>query len=217
MPDYISPRVTEMMVHNGRDACFMKDKKGYLPAHVACSRHCSPEKLHMLLRINRGALTAKTHSGDTLLSLAVNTATRTHPNYALIDDLKRRLDDIDIGVGEDEMEMLKDEEARRLLKFQDSDGRRRRRGTRVVIDQDGPVLLVTTQAVSPRVSSDDDSDVYLSPSPDAFSPVPLFRPPRTKTTRKRKVTEDEEDMDPATLLLHFSRHTDKDIKLIASV
>jgi hypothetical protein len=166
----------------------MKDKKGYLPAHVACSRHCSPEKLHMLLRINRGALTAKTHSGDTLLSLAVNRATRTHPNYALIDDLKRRLDDIDVG--EDEMEMLKDEEARRLFKFQDSDGRRRR-ATRVVIDQDGPVL--TTQAISPRVSSDDDSDVYLSPSPDAFSPVPLFRPLRTKTTRKFSTKQSHSD------------------------
>jgi hypothetical protein len=32
--------------------------------------------------------------------------TGSYPNYALIDDLKRRLDDIDIGVGEDEMEML---------------------------------------------------------------------------------------------------------------
>lgn len=210
-----------MMVQNGREACFMKDKKGYLPAHVACSRHCSPEKLDMLLKVNRGALTSKTNSGDTLLSLAVKTATRTHPNYALIDDLKRRVDNT-TGTGQDEMEILKDEEARRVCKFQDSDGRRhgKTRGTRVVVDRDGPVLT-TIEANSPRVSSDDESDKSYTPSLDeAFgSPVAASVFPRrtNMTTRKRKVTEDEGDMDSATLLLHFSRHMDKNIKLIASV
>mmetsp|Transcript_11448 Transcript_11448/g.21163 ORF Transcript_11448/g.21163 Transcript_11448/m.21163 type:complete len:447 (+) Transcript_11448:521-1861(+) len=90
--DYISPRLTEAMIQEGLRACFMKDRKGYLPVHVACSRHCSPEKLQMLLDVNPSSLVAKTNDGDTLLSLAIKTATKSHPNYALIDDLRRRLD-----------------------------------------------------------------------------------------------------------------------------
>jgi hypothetical protein len=211
IPDYISPRVTEMMVRNGREGCFMKDKKGYLPAHVACSRHCSPEKLQMLLKVNRGALTAKTNSGDTLLSLAVKTATKTHPNNALIDVLKSCLDDI--GMGEDEMEKQKDEEAPQVTKFQEADCCPRRR-TRGVIEQDAPVQTTTMEAIPSRVSSDDDSEVYLPPVA-----LGILRPKRTakKTTRKRKVTEEEDDKDPATLLLYFSRHMDKNIKLNARV
>lgn len=69
----------------------MKDKKGYLPAHIACSRHCSPEKLRMLLSVNPTALYDKTNRGETLLTLATSTATKAHPNYALIDELNRQL------------------------------------------------------------------------------------------------------------------------------
>ena len=89
--DYISPSLTRMMIDNGTDACFMRDKKGFLPAHVACSRHCSPEKLRMLLRVNPQALRDETVDGHTLLSLATATATKSHPNYALIDELNRLL------------------------------------------------------------------------------------------------------------------------------
>jgi hypothetical protein len=80
-----------MMIENGRVACFMKDKKGYLPAHVACSRHCSPEKLRMLLAVNPGSLYEKSDNGHTLLSLAILTATKSHPNYALIDELNHQM------------------------------------------------------------------------------------------------------------------------------
>ena len=69
----------------------MRDKKGYLPAHVACSRHCSPRKLQMLLDINPDALFEKTKDGHTLLSLAVSTATVSHPNFKLIEEIKARL------------------------------------------------------------------------------------------------------------------------------
>jgi hypothetical protein len=68
----------------------MKDKKGYLPAHVAASRHCSPEKLRMLLAVNPGSLRETTADGETLMSLATSTATKSHPNYALIDELHRQ-------------------------------------------------------------------------------------------------------------------------------
>ncbi|GKY93563.1 hypothetical protein MPSEU_000323700 [Mayamaea pseudoterrestris] len=86
--DYISPQLTQAMIAKGPNACFIKDKKGFLPAHIACSRHCSPEKLHMLMEINPDALYAKTKDGDTLLSLATSTATKSHPNKTLIDALE---------------------------------------------------------------------------------------------------------------------------------
>lgn len=79
------------MIEYGREACFMKDKKGFLPAHVACSRHCSPEKLRMLLAVNPGSLHDMSYDGKSLLSLATSTATKSHPNYALIDELNRQL------------------------------------------------------------------------------------------------------------------------------
>jgi hypothetical protein len=82
--DYISPKLTHLMVSHGKEACFIQDKKGYLPAHIACSRHCSPDKLQMLLDVNPDALFAKTFAGDSLLSLAKQTATASHPNYKLV-------------------------------------------------------------------------------------------------------------------------------------
>jgi hypothetical protein len=80
-----------MMIEHGPGACFMLDKKGYLPAHVACSRHCSPQKLRALLSVNPSSLYARTNKGETLLSLATSMATKSHPNYALIDELNRQL------------------------------------------------------------------------------------------------------------------------------
>lgn len=198
-----------MMVRNGREACFMKDKKGFLPAHVACSRHCSPEKLHMLLEINPHALTATTKSGETLLSLAMGTATRTHPNYALIDHLKRRLETLG-GIDETSAEMLKDEEERRITKFETCDGRRRR-GKMMDVPE-----VTTTVHPSPRMMTTMMSSSNDAEDDDTFS-FAQYRVCNKTTTRKRKVTVDEEDMDPATLLLNFSRQTgDKKMK-IASV
>ena len=86
--DYISAKVCQTVVSLGEAACFMKDKNGYLPAHVACSRHCSPTKLQMLLEVNPDALFDKTNSGDTLLSLAKGPATANHPNHRLIEAIE---------------------------------------------------------------------------------------------------------------------------------
>ena len=90
--DYVSPRLTSMMIENGRAACFIKDRNGYLPVHVACCRHCSPEKLQMLLNVNPRSLFDKTNQGETILDLAKKTATKAHPNYALIIELHHQLD-----------------------------------------------------------------------------------------------------------------------------
>ena len=206
------------MVLNGREACFMKDKKGYLPAHVACSRHCSPEKLHMLLKINRAALTAKTNAGDTLLSLAIKSATRSHPNYALIDDLKRRLDDIGIGGGNQEVNLLLDEEARRVSKFERLDGRHRRRSSRIM-NEPGRLLPTTTSVNLAFATSSSSSEEEEEPrSPVDRTDVSRLPMTMVRAPHKRKVTTEDDDMDPATLLLHFSRYTDnKRIKLIARV
>lgn len=163
------------MIKHGQKACFMRDKKGYLPAHVACSRHCSPEKLEMLLRVNPSALTAQTNDGETLLTLATSTATKSHPNYALIDDLRRRLD-----------------------------------------------LARTVHRGFPvRVSPEDGRDTNLSSTRRKKHTATMdlsSRSPPKKRARKRKVTEEDvDDNDPANLLLHFSRHTDKEVKCIARV
>lgn len=79
------------MLQHGPKAAFMKDKHGYLPAHVACFRHCSPKKLRMLLKVNPSSLYAKTNDGETMLDLAKRKATKSHPNVSLIDALQKRM------------------------------------------------------------------------------------------------------------------------------
>mmetsp|Transcript_4260 Transcript_4260/g.10127 ORF Transcript_4260/g.10127 Transcript_4260/m.10127 type:complete len:398 (-) Transcript_4260:353-1546(-) len=89
--DYLSPGLISTMLHYGRKACFMRDKNGFLPVHLAVGRHCSPEKLDMLLRANPSSLFATTEDGRSLLDLAKKEATKSHPNYALINEIERRL------------------------------------------------------------------------------------------------------------------------------
>ena len=89
--DYISPQLARMMIDAGKAATFKKDKKGWLPIHVAVSRHCSPEKLSMLLEVNPSSLFATTNKGETLLTLAKTSATKSHPNYRLIAELEEKL------------------------------------------------------------------------------------------------------------------------------
>ena len=215
--DYISPRITEMMVKYGRDACFMKDKKGYLPAHVACSRHCSPEKLHMLLKVNKAALTAETNDGDTLLGLAIKSATRSHPNYALIDDLKRRLEEV--GVNREESVLMENEQARRISKLEGTESYARclRPHRRQVSNLPRDI---STNLEDPNIS-----DIGWTPTASIVTPL---KHSNGSGDRKRKmmagyrhsIHEDEVENleDPANLLLNFSRqYKDKRIKLIASV
>jgi hypothetical protein len=45
----------------------------------------------MLLAVNPRALFDKTNDGDTLFDLAKKQATKSHPNYALIDELTHQL------------------------------------------------------------------------------------------------------------------------------
>jgi len=90
--DYTSANLVKVMTSHGPAACSMVDNKGWLPAHVACSRHCSPDKLKILLAANPGSLFAKTSDGQTLLSLAQSTATNLHPNHKLIAMLKQHID-----------------------------------------------------------------------------------------------------------------------------
>jgi len=87
--DYISPQLARSMIELGPSATFMKDKKGFLPIHVACSRHCSPEKLEMLLEVYPSSLYETTNDGQTPLALAISTATKSHPNFRLIEKVQR--------------------------------------------------------------------------------------------------------------------------------
>ena len=89
--DYISPRLARSIIERGLEATRMVDKKKWLPIHVACSRHCSPEKLNMLLEAYPESLNAMTGDGKSLLHLAKKTATKSHPNYALIAELEKHM------------------------------------------------------------------------------------------------------------------------------
>ena len=86
--DYVSSRLIKTMIQFGKQATTMKDKNSWLPIHVACSRHCSPEKLLMLLQAYPESIDAKTNDGETPLSLAISTATSSHPNHKLIQALR---------------------------------------------------------------------------------------------------------------------------------
>mmetsp|Transcript_20948 Transcript_20948/g.31038 ORF Transcript_20948/g.31038 Transcript_20948/m.31038 type:complete len:371 (+) Transcript_20948:239-1351(+) len=90
--DYISPELAKDMIEQGTSATFIKDKNGWLPIHVAASRHCSPKKLLMLLGANPDSLHARTGKGQTILSLATSTATKSHPNFTLIAEIKRQVE-----------------------------------------------------------------------------------------------------------------------------
>ena len=162
----------------------MKDKKGFLPAHVACSRHCSPEKLEMLLNVNPAALSAKTNDGDTLWSLATSNATASHPNYALIADLEKRCLAAGIPLGQPNLDATATVAAATQLN----------------------TLPVSTSASKAKSSSGGSRRGRGRKAKKA------------RTTRKRKVTEDDfphapikqEEEDPATLLLHFSQSHPQD-------
>eukprot|EP00934_Nitzschia_sp_Nitz4_P007906 Nitzschia sp. Nitz4//scaffold109_size72162//23076//24206//NITZ4_005843-RA/size72162-processed-gene-0.29-mRNA-1//-1//CDS//3329532754//7896//frame0 len=188
--DYISPRLTNMMIEHGRAACFMKDKKGFLPAHVACSRHCSPEKLEMLLAVNPQALRACTNSGETLLSLAITHATKSHPNYALIDDLKRRL--------EDPAAVQAVSKPRDLPSTHQLDASTSMPGaTGMGLNPTATEFMNSPRGKESHVPSPNGNIGIVTPGSCKNSPMSI--------PRKRRNLE-EEEMDPVRLLLHFSRH-----------
>ena len=89
--DYISAELCRKMLTLRPDAAKMRDKKGWLPIHVATSRHCSPEKLDMLLKAYPESLTETTNDGKTPWMLAKSTATKQHPNRTLLKALEERL------------------------------------------------------------------------------------------------------------------------------
>ena len=90
--DTASLELTKYMLdQGGSTALGIPDKNGYLPAHIACSRNCSREKIEMLLAAYPASLTAETNDGDTLLSLARSTATALRPNHSLIAAIKEAL------------------------------------------------------------------------------------------------------------------------------
>jgi hypothetical protein len=176
-----------MMIDNGAEACFMKDKKGYLPAHVACSRHCSPEKLRMLLAVNPAALYETTNEGKTLLDLANQTATKSHPNYALIDELQRQLHDQTMDHPLEATTRVSSEEEDSIRDRLDSnDSAKSWVPTLEEIPQEGAAFggIVPQPIVSPRIV-----------------------PPRPVNINKRRRAQSAEpDNNAVDLLLNFSRN-----------
>jgi Ankyrin repeats (many copies) len=82
-----SIRIMKRMVDLGADACFMKDKHGYLPAHVACRNHTSVDNLRLLLAVNPAAVNCKTEDDHNLLDLALHYKNDKYSNCALIKEL----------------------------------------------------------------------------------------------------------------------------------
>ena len=185
-------------------------------------RHCSPQKLSMLLQANPRALTAKTNDGATLLSLAVDNATSSHPNYALIEEIKRYLQEY--------------EENRGLLQGPQNGLAVPSRVSSDDTSMTAPVQRVAAAAVTPTSSNKKRANSGSSSSNSSSRR-------RTLRNRKRKVNYlEEEDGDvgeeeeqeqegqrlrqavgetpaAADLLLHFSRQgiDEDEIKFFATV
>jgi len=197
--DYISPRLTRMMIEQGASACFKRDRKGYLPAHVACSRHCSPEKLRMLLEANPDALYAETNDGETLLSLATNSATKAHPNFTLLRELRSQIEQRAHQAGRCEGAQLVTPISSRS-KAED-------------LTSPSLATCVSTEvSTRSRVDSNDSMKTWHSSEfTSGYGEVP--RAAIAISSRKRKcggsggnVRSSDPYEDPAGLLLHFSRN-----------
>lgn len=89
LTDYQSTDLFSFALSKAPNAVRVSDENGYLPIHIGCSRHCSIEKIKLLIDANPDSLHARTHQGKTPLSLAKSKATKSHPNYELIKILKR--------------------------------------------------------------------------------------------------------------------------------
>eukprot|EP00535_Pseudo-nitzschia_heimii_P002255 CAMPEP_0197185068 /NCGR_PEP_ID=MMETSP1423-20130617/11121_1 /TAXON_ID=476441 /ORGANISM="Pseudo-nitzschia heimii, Strain UNC1101" /LENGTH=301 /DNA_ID=CAMNT_0042636031 /DNA_START=598 /DNA_END=1503 /DNA_ORIENTATION=- len=198
--DYISPKLTATMIQYGRRACFMRDKKGFLPAHVACSRHCSPEKLEMLLQVNPDSLFAETEDGRTLLGLAKSTATKTHPNYALISDLERR-----VKIASSRVTLSPEMTPLNVQSSIDHNMN--------CWNQDVPIVSSATRSVMRISINRNGRQSKLNRKRKCNATV---RDRRAKNEFKSEVhavrpevtSIKQEDSEPANLLLHFSRHMD---------
>ncbi len=214
--DYISPALTSTMIHCGRQACFMRDKKGFLPIHVACSRHCSPEKLEMLLEVNPGSLFAETDDNRSLLALAKGTATKSHPNYALISEIERRLEMASLSASPP-TRAIADQFHVPPMKREDltSVGALLNPITvgNLLVTSDGRALPTVTSARRQRkskrkrkpvvkhedFSADDHQGMY---APRVKREENLLHPVDTSSASSPQ----QDDSEPANLLLHFSRH-----------
>lgn len=193
--DYISPKLARTIIHFGKAATRLKDRKGWLPIHVACSRHCSPEKLRMLLEAYPQSLHERTSNGQSLLELAKQTATKTHPNYALIAELEQQLlnSSMDDGRNDEVVELFtrdpRPPEAPKMLQtvpFRSTRKRTRQPGKA----SDEVVELCTLAPKMPE-------------PPKMLQTVPF----RSTRRRSRQPTQKQRSAEAANLLLHFSRES----------
>jgi hypothetical protein len=210
--DYISPRLTATMIQYGRRACFMRDKKGFLPAHVACSRHCSPEKLEMLLQVNSASLFAETHDGRTLLVLAKSTATKSHPNYALISEIERRVKIASSSASPSTVMGQFNAQAsfdhgtdywnQGIPSFDSNPGS--------AMHNIAPIRRQKKPKRKRKVTKVGDKETHTSLQQEGISVkqevIPIKQEDREPANQQEDIPIKQEDCEPANLLLHFSRH-----------
>ena len=209
--DYVSPALTSTMIHYGRQACFMRDKKGFLPIHVACSRHCSPEKLEMLLRVNPNSLFTETNDGRSLLDLAKSKATKSHPNYALISDIERRLKTASLTVSPSrsmaQLNVPVSQDHTSDFFIQETVG-----SSSINAPATSSSSSIPRQRKSKRkrkVASARDQETCRADNQELVSTVQMNPPIKQESSSMEETNvpiKQEDNSEQANLLLHFSRH-----------
>ena len=177
----------------------MRDKNGFLPAHVACSRHCSPEKLEMLLDVNPGSLFEKTKDGKTPLALAKLKATKSHPNYALITDIERRVKVASLRVSTS-VAMGHFNAGYDMIPDLDSFNQSSVNFDSITESVTGIGSPLSQENKPKRKIKQEDA------SSNNVSKKKIRQNTSSDPVSHRMIKQ--EDSDPANLLLHFSRHTD---------
>ena len=147
----------------------------------------------MLLQVNPTSLFARTHSGETLLDLATTKATKSHPNYALINDIQSRL-----KIARDAATSVSSASAA-MDRYNVESGR-----------------------ISSIDDSDQGTDSLNSASSSTVAPIARGRQPKRKrkVTADDEETQNairQADSEQANLLLHFSRHMNDEVAKLASV
>lgn len=179
----------------------------------------------MLLSVNPDALFDKTNAGETLLQLATSSATKAHPNYALIDELNNKLAFPHARHHNDKNNMGQPIlQARHQHHHRSHQAHPSHDHQHQMQEMEMGAAAAAAAAAVGRVSSEDDSSwnrdrldsnesakswtsAYAVGFSEPLPPPPPEQPPalvtKTRSSRKRKANPDP----AADLLLHFSRNS----------
>jgi hypothetical protein len=86
------------ILKKGQTACRVRDRDGFLPAHVACKYLCSVNVLRVVVAANPLAIFVETNDRSTCLSLAEEETARKEESLCggLAAELRKMLEDADV-------------------------------------------------------------------------------------------------------------------------